>query len=121
MDDLKNILVFVATIAFFIFSAIRKSKKKTASKGGNISESIESMFGLQTEHIQPSNQFEAPANLIDVKNDEISNKEIIIKEEVNKMPNEIKQTQITDTIENKPVFDLKEAVIYSEILKRKEF
>ncbi len=124
MDDLKNILVFVVTIAFFIFSAIRKSKKKSPSKAGSIPQSIESLFGLQSESDgfnDVTKQYDIPVDSVENKKVEANDEEIIVDEGINAIPDEIKKTQITDIIIEKPVFDLKAAVLYSEILKRKEF
>lgn len=142
MDDLIQILIFVVTFIVFIASAIMKNKKKPDAKATNFESVVESIFGIPQENL--SFQKQVPMNDFYQDNftsesffeDEYNRKTIskessdkklekLIKEEgINAIPDNINSISAefdTDNGIERPEFDLRQAVIYSEILNRKYF
>ena len=142
MDDLIQILVFVVTFIVFIASAIMKNKKKPDAKVSNFESVVESIFGIPQENL--SFQKQVPANdfyqdnftsesffedeynrpTISKENSEKKLEKLIKEEGINAIPDDINTfsdefdaDEVTDRYE----FDLRQAVIYSEILNRKYF
>jgi len=123
MDELINILVFVGTIAVFIYSAIRKTKKQPEKGKPVPSVSLESLFGIQVEPITEPKVEVTDEPMPYVKPEYIEEpklKKTLKTQEIGAIPNEIKKNEISDPIIEEESFDLKSAVVYTEILKRKK-
>lgn len=143
MDDLIQLLVFAITFIVFIASAIMKQKKKPEAKNSNFESVVESLFGIPTEPIRvqketpyveydwndnPKNTFDLHDEFIDPKqkayNDKLAQ---LVKEEgvkAIKVPDEEKFVDVhaDEEVEAEVFhFDLRQAVIYSEIMNRKYF
>lgn len=124
MDELINILVFVVTIVIFIVSAIRKSNKQPGKSNNKSKVDLESLFGIQVE--EPITvETEKPKEVV-VKEKPMVDKKARIEKKtklggINNIPNPIKETEIKENVDNEPEFNLQSAIIYTEILKRKNF
>lgn len=124
MDELINILVFIGTIAVFIFSAIRKNKNTPNKAQENSAVSLESLFGIQTEEAIDAKTEEVDIAVIEKKpahKKESYTENNIEPESKNAVPDMIKEGEIGDLQPNEDRFDLKSAIVYTEILKRKNF
>lgn len=124
MDELINILVFIGTIAVFIFSAIRKTKKAPNTGKENSQVNLESLFGFQTEPVAETRNEMADitiANNTIVNEKEPDYEEKIIPKREDPIPDKIKDGEIGGQQHKKERFDLKAAIVYTEILKRKNF
>lgn len=142
MDDLIQILVFVVTFIVFIASAIMKNKKKPDAKVSNFESVVESIFGIPQENLSfqkqvPVNDFyqdnftsesffedEYNRPTISKENSEKKLEKLIKEEGINAIPDEINSFSDeldADKVTERPEFDLRQAVIYSEILNRKYF
>lgn len=123
MDNVFELIVFLITAVIFIVSAITKQKKKPNQKVSGMDNLVESFFGI-TEEPEPyvdstddSPVIEHSRLKTNNENREVKN----VKEEVNVMPDiedERKDVEDSDQLAD---FDLRQAVIYSEILNRKHF
>lgn len=139
-DSLQTIIYIILTIAFIIYSAIRK-KKPTKSNNPSVSDNdvevqksnptsfmnfLEDQFSEKTHNNIQENELnyeevleqQKVSNIVD--NGNMENKvDVVGNDKVN--DNEtIKETEISD--ESKIFkFDLKKAVIYSELLNRKNY
>lgn len=125
MDDIFNILFFVVTIIIFIISAIRKNKKGSQKPKNSIQSSIESFFDIPQEEIKvETNDF---MQQVSINKDDLEEIEIPKKvtrdftEAKSVIPDEIKEDEIGRPSEAGIEFDLRSAIIYKEILNRKEF
>lgn len=132
MDDFGQIIGFIIAAIFFIASAIKKKNKKNApaKKSNNFTDVLESFLGEQTTphseeeyveaYIEPEIQekpiMQAPKQTTMFKKSEST----ISMERVH---NSFKQEKKINVIKpkNKTHINLRQAVIYSEILNRKEF
>lgn len=125
MDELINVLIFVGTIVVFIVSAIRKNKGKSEKSPNDFSSSIASFFGDVTvdqrkeqevvvEHPTPKEHkpFSRYQSIAESMKD---------KKVRNDISEVIKNTEINDNPNSSIDFDLRSAIIYKEILDRKEF
>jgi hypothetical protein len=142
MDDLIQILVFVVTFIVFIASAIMKNKKKPDAKVGNFESVVESIFGIPQENLSfqkqvPVNDFyqdnftsesffedEYNRPTISKENSDKKLEKLIKEEGINAIPDDINTFSDefdADEVTERPKFDLRQAVIYSEILNRKYF
>ena len=122
MDDIVQVLLFVLTLVIFIFSALRKQKKKPIASVSPADNLLESLFGIP----QPNPVF-APVE------DEMETEhysEIMINPVTATLPEEgivaITKPEASSRIaeeDEKPFqnFDLRTAIIYNEILTRKNF
>ncbi len=136
MDDVIQILVFVVTIIIVIASAIMKQKKKTGAKNINLESLVESFIGGVSqnqnqpltdveEKIEQDDSFfddETDKNKLQIVDDLIKGK--YFEKGADAIPDNNEDISINDKIDNEIVeanFDLRQAVIYSEILKRKTF
>jgi hypothetical protein len=126
MDDAIQVLVFVVTFIIFIVSAVMKQKKKANTKNNNFGNVIESIFGLSVE-APPEPQEDAFVD--DIKIDEVGvtsnpNQESFVNEGVNAIPDKVNENyndfESEEELEESS-FDLRKAVIYTEILNRKTF
>ncbi|MFA6402929.1 MAG: hypothetical protein WCX31_15110 [Salinivirgaceae bacterium] len=123
MDDLVQVLLFVLTLVIFIFSALRKQKKKPATNVSPADNLLESLFGIP----QPSPVYASV--------DEEANEEHYAEVEIKPVSPRLPDEGIV-AITNKPEassliyeeeektyqpIDLRTAIIYNEILTRKNF
>lgn len=125
MDDIFNILFFAVAIIVFIVSAIRKNKRGAQKPKSNIQSSIEALFDIpQERQVIETNDF---IQHVETNKEKVSKTvfENIIekkhKERVSVIPDKIKEYEISDVSESDGTFDLRSAIIYKEILNRKEF
>lgn len=125
MDDIFNILFFVVTIIVFVLSAIRKGKGTNKEPQSNIQQSLESLFDLPIEkEYETEDDFvqHVPEKEAEVIESEKSDEKVIdIKESHKNIPDVIKKAEIGSDKTEKVEFDLRSAIIYKEILNRKEF
>lgn len=126
MDDVIQVVVFVVTFIIFIVSAILKQKKKTNTKNNNFGKVVESIFGLSVEAPQePHEDAFIDSMIIDEVGIKSNQKQKpFVNEGVDAIPD--KADEIYNDFENEeeidePSFDLRKAVIYTEILNRKTF
>ncbi|MBI9067127.1 MAG: hypothetical protein JEZ09_07535 [Salinivirgaceae bacterium] len=121
MDDLIQILIVVGSFVVFIISAIRKQKKKPLIAASSAEESIASVFGLNT---YDDDKF-VDRNTNSYMNSEAEASNIGKEKAVNDkqtIDNKKQVLEYIDDIEDCDYgFDLRSAVIYSEILNRKNF
>ncbi len=133
MDDIIQVLVFLVTFIIFIASAIMKKKKKPGAKNSNFESLVESFFGVsaQNQPIKKEVQSEQEVSFFEDEN-KIKNKRVaknsintqFIEEGIDAIPDNNDGVKLGNQIDNETVeaeFDLREAVIYSEILNRKVF
>jgi hypothetical protein len=124
MDDLIQILFFVLTFALFVFSAIRKQKKPNNKPASAVEVTLESLFGIpmveEPQQTQVNDYFTKEEEEYEFGADEGVSE--LIPETVNTMVEEETDSD-DDESENNPAheFDLRKAVIYSEILNRKVY
>jgi hypothetical protein len=118
MDDIVQVLLFVLTLAIFIFSALRKQKKRPEAKPSAADDLLESIFG-----IPPTTQVFIPEDEIEL---EVPLKEVPANPLTVPLPEEgivaVHNTIITERDEEEtfiPAIDLRTAIIYNEILTRK--
>jgi len=127
MEDVIQVLVFVVTFIIFIVSAIRKQKKKPNAKSKNFNGLIESMLGVSTETqpSQPQQNIEYDSFQDDTFIDTSKKtNEVLADEEIDAIPDTDKKDMVDieeEDITSESAFDLRSAVIYSEILNRKTF
>ena len=136
MDDVIQLLVFLATFIIFIVSVIIKQKKKSGTKGNKLESVIESFFGVTAENKSPTPSnwdvhVEAQADLFEAptkdNNSMVNKKQIktpLIEEGIDAIHDYGGDLNIDNQIDDNVVetgFDLRKAVIYSEILNRKTF
>lgn len=125
MDNIFELVVFFVTAIIFIVSAITKQKKKSNAKPSNVENLVESLFGLPDETQQQNIAEEEPIEYQETKTtyqpktdfkrteSTIGIKDAIPKDDIATMENEEEDEEID--------FDVRQAVIYSEILNRKHF
>jgi len=126
MDDVIQLLVFFVTIVIFIVSAVFKQKKKPEKQSSNFESLIETFLG-----VSPENQSikQVGEDVFEVESEKklktINNNQHTFQEEgIDAIPDsesEIEEDIQDDEVEYGASFNLKQAVIYSEILKRKTF
>lgn len=136
MDDLVQVLIFVATAIFFIFSAVKKSKKKSGNKSVTFESVVESFLGepvkkAQELEVEPDTEFTQHQAWFEQEHDEVSvvepsksTKSSFEEEGVDAIPDKKSTSNLAYEIEEEEAeleFDLREAVIYSEILNRKTY
>ncbi len=123
MDDIIQVLIFLGTIIIFIVSAVAKQKKKPNQTNKKFDNVLEELFGFPSENpVMAQNPFR-PA---DFESQTVEKSTIeaptTTKEGVKAIPDddleEIEESADNET-ENNSVFDLRQAVIFSEILNRK--
>ncbi|MGD9992827.1 MAG: hypothetical protein AB7S69_05975 [Salinivirgaceae bacterium] len=127
MDDLIQILFFVLTFALFVFSAIRKQKKPNNKPASAVDVTLESLFGIpMVEERQPSRtdeylaeedeyEFGADEGVSATKPEMVNHLVDEEVEEEKEWEEEESQSKIAQE------FDLRKAVIYSEIINRKVY
>ena len=130
MDDLIQFLIFAAVAIFYVVSAVSKQKKKTAAKKMNSKQeqfineefSSEEFFmgniNSKENFVSESQNFENKKNDIIFENKQTGNNDIVFEEGINAIPDTEDNNYQEDTIERE-YFDLRNAIIYSEILNRK--
>jgi len=120
MDDFFQIMVLLITIVIFVVSALRKQKKQTNQNPAIIDGVLESFFGIPPELKRPiiedEPEVQQPVEVIAKKPYKPDNvvegeKAIINKPVENELVNESQGIE----------FNLRDAVIYSEILNRRTF
>lgn len=124
MDDLIQVIIFIVTGLIFVASAFRKKKRLTTNPLEQDSKS--DIFGIEDLIGQPEGiKNEVPAEKVvppkpeENKKQDFNNNRITNKQTTD---NHNKQTQNSyDWDEDPELFDLRSAVIYSEILNRKSF
>lgn len=115
MDDISNILVAVSTIIVMAVSAFLKNKKKTT-------DAQKQKFANFDENIFEKEIFNADTNSF--SEDEVlakRKKSFLQKTQRIDIQKEIEEEHLKEENKEKPVFDLKQAVVYNEILNRKYF
>ena len=118
MDDIIQILFFVLTFALFVYSAIRKQKKQPTKQKGALDHALESFLGfpLTAEPLHEKAQYSESRFTEELD----SKPQWVDKQKETKIEAPIK---INEAFEEeapiKPAFDLRSAIIYSEILNRK--
>jgi hypothetical protein len=117
MDDLIQVLFFVLTFALFIYSAIRKQKKPNRQVKP-IDNVLESFLGipLENEPIKTEEQQQYNLNIFENKVSIVDN-QTDTKQEANLA----KEMEPEEFNYQEPPFDLRSAVIYSEILNRRTY
>jgi hypothetical protein len=130
MDDLIQFLIFAAVAIFYVASTVSKQKKKTAAKKMNSKQeqfineefSSEEFFmgniNSKEKFVSESQNFENKKNDIIFENKQTGNNDIVFEEGINAIPDTEDNNYQEDTIERE-YFDLRNAIIYSEILNRK--
>lgn len=123
MDDLVQVLLFVLTLVIFIFSALRKQKKKPTASVSPADNLLESLFGIP----QPNPVYTS----IDEEAIEKRYTEVEIKPVTPTLPDEgivaiTNKPEASSFIyeeeeETYQPIDLRAAIIYNEILTRKNF
>ncbi|MDA3891935.1 MAG: hypothetical protein PF517_09775 [Salinivirgaceae bacterium] len=122
MDNIFEIVVFFITAIIFIISAVAKQKKKSNGKQTNVGNLVASFFGIPDELKQRPQIIyeEEPNQFEDIKQTTMRNEISSSDEGVDAIPNnEAEDFEQDDTTQID--FDLRKAVIYSEILNRKEY
>lgn len=122
MDDLIQILLFVLTFVLIVFSAIRKQKKPNSKQASTVDISLESLFGIPQVEEPQSRVREFPVEEAD--DYEFGTDEGVsepIPEIVNQESEFVEVEEEKEESQSKIAhdFDLRKAVIYSEILNRK--
>ena len=127
MDDVIQILVFVVTIVIFIASAVIKQKKKPNGKSSNFESVVESLFGIPSEVNQPvkspiiKDYYEEEEDFVIVESKK-TEKEYEEGVRSIKLENNVNRVELIEEEEDdEDQFDLRQAIIYSEIINRKEF
>lgn len=138
MDDFSQIIGLVIAAIFFIASAIRKKNKKDAApnRSNKLTDVLESFLGgdLETNQQPVFNQPEAeeiiyhqeptenliPGSQFKKSQSSLVNQEVKFESSFKK-PNSNVKSQSKKQHKKQRNFDLKQAVIYSEILKPKKF
>lgn len=129
MDDLIQILLFVATLVILIVSSVRKQKKKSGNKSFSFENVLESFLGEpvknraepQTEQQQAWSNQQYDEDSVEEPQQPEKPK---FEEGVSAITNNKNQSDGAYEIEEKQSeieFDLREAIIYSEILNRKTY
>jgi hypothetical protein len=121
MDDLIQILFFVLTFALFVFSAIRKQKKPNNKPASAVDVTLESLFGIpMVEERQPSrtDEYLTEEDEYEFGADE-GVSELIPETVTSKVEEETDRDEEESDYNPAYEFDLRKAVIYSEILNRK--
>lgn len=137
MDDFSQIIGIILAIIFFIASAIRKKNKKNGApvKENKLSDVLESFLGGEIQHEQePEPDFVTPYEAEVPKYEPVVRENpkstIHSNEEQSSISSSIGGTLHSLTKKNpmakpkekkKHNIDLRQAVIYSEILNRKEY
>ncbi|PKP11419.1 MAG: hypothetical protein CVU09_03900 [Bacteroidetes bacterium HGW-Bacteroidetes-4] len=128
MDDLIQILFFVLTFALFVFSAIRKQKKPNNKPASAVEVTLESLFGI------PMVEEPQQTQVNDYLTKEEEGYEFGTDEGVSAAKPEMVNQLVDDEVKEEKEweeeksqskiaheFDLRKAVIYSEILNRKVY
>ncbi|MGE4287611.1 MAG: hypothetical protein AB7E36_02890 [Salinivirgaceae bacterium] len=122
MDDLIQILFFVLTFVLFVFSAIRKQKKPNNKPASAVDVTLESLFGIpmaeEPQQTQVNDYITKEEEEYEFGTDE-GVPELMPETVTSKVEEEMDGDE--EESENIPAydFDLRKAVIYSEILNRK--
>jgi len=130
MDDVVQVLIFIATFIIFIFSAIKKQKKKAGNSGLTVESVLESFLGGSVKG-EPNTQ----ANRSDsVYEESYVEEKVVLERDTKKRRFEEGIAVISDkdgiydevmdepdTEEDEREFNLRDAIVYSEILKRREY
>jgi hypothetical protein len=117
MEDLSQIVGFIITIIIVIASAFRKSKKRPVVKSNNYVSDSFSPAVFQEEAINEDRGISSNKNNPRIS-DKKDKKQTLVKNDKNTIvKNEKKKT----TRRNPNNFNLRKAIIYTEILKPKEF
>lgn len=121
MDELIQILVFVVSFVVFIVSALRKQKRKVVHEANDINHDLLDFFNVNETNEEKEGELKINSvneKIVEQskKNKKSHDKEVIINEKTNQT-----NEYIDDNTDNDIEFDLRSAVIYSEILKRKTF
>ena len=125
MEDVIQVLIFVVTFIIFIVSAVRKQKKKPNAKSSSFNGLIESVLGVPEEIRQPQQNidYDSFQNDTFIDTDTKSN-ETLVDEGIDAIPDNNVDDIVdieTEDVSPESTFDLRSAVIYSEILNRKTF
>lgn len=125
MDDFIQVLVLIVTLVIFVVSALRKQKKNGPQNSETLNKTLESLFGIPQEMVNPV-VTEEPVKNLQVKKDQRANlsKKTIIQEPQAEGEKVIQDKVEIDEPENEyrnKEFNLRDAVIYSEILSRKAY
>lgn len=123
MDNFFEIIIFIITAVIFVVSAVTKQKKKSVGNSNGMDNLVESFLGIpQDEYGNNVSQAKEEQVLIDEMKEAKQAKEPLNTEKnVDAMP-EFKEDELRSEDEVKTVdFDVRQAVIYSEILNRKHF
>ncbi len=130
MDDFGQIIGFIIAAIFFIASAIRKKNKKGApvKQGNSFTNVLESFLG---EDVSPQEEIQYAQNYV---HPDIEEKPVVPTPEkpisFKKSESSISRDRLHSSFDSrkkegikrkKTRIDLRQAVIYSEILNRKEF
>lgn len=127
MDDLIQILFFVLTFALFVFSAIRKQKKPNNKPASAVDVTLESLFGIPI--VEEPQQTRVNDYLTEEEEYEFGTDEGVSAAKP-EMVNQLVEEEVEDEKEWEEEdsqskiaheFDLRKAVIYSEILNRKAY
>lgn len=123
MENLFELIVFFITAVIFIVSAITKQKKKPNEQSSGMDNLVESFFGLVEEsNVSQRNERQEVAyeNKEEIVQRQKEEKKITYERASEHAEKEKKD--IESDVESQAVdFDLRKAVIYSEILNRKHF
>ena len=127
MDDLIQILFFVLAFALFVFSAIRKQKKPNNKPASAAEVTLESLFGIPM--VEEPQQTRVNDYLAEEEEYEFGTDEGVLEpkpEKVNQLVDEeVEEEKEWEEEESQSKiaheFDLRKAVIYSEILNRKVY
>jgi len=132
MDDLIQFLIFAAVAIFYVASAVSKQKKKAAAKNMKTEQTQEKfineefspeeffMKNINSEEffVSESQNFENKKNDVIFEKKQKGNKDITFEEGIDAIP-DVKDYNYQDDTTEESYFDLKNAIIYSEILNRK--
>lgn len=125
MENIFELVVFFITAVIFIVSAITKQKKKTNQQThtSGMDNLVESFFGITEDTVEePQVEAEQTFNEAPVdRTKKVVYNNKIAKETEKDVPNKRFVTPSEEKEEEAIDFDLRQAIIYSEILNRKHF
>lgn len=122
MDEFIEVILFVITIVIFIVSAIRKQKKKPDGKKAGMQSVLESFLGVEKEQVLTADNYFDSESGRPVKESvefQPSVSKDFNSEGIDSIPDsDDYEEEVSDTNSGFQ-FDLRSAVIYSEIMNRK--
>jgi hypothetical protein len=126
MDNLDSYIYIILSILFVAFSALRKKKKQVDGNEHIRPDKIESIFDLlNQENMVQQNQFSRKPKIkdeeIQITQKIVTPEKTVLKQSNMRKPVIEKNLLFEKEEETDLDFDLKEAVIYAEILNRKTF